>query len=124
MLTRVAHLRGIAGINHNNRYTQHLRFIFYFTAQIIKCPFIVQAFLLFRELIKAFSNAFQLLYYYSLALLFGKCNNLFSDDMIDNRLCSFLFSRKTFQDFFTAFRSFRLQRRTDFLTLDLIIELL
>src|SRR5688500_4678197 len=131
MKAAVTHFRRISWIDHNDRHPRQKRFIFNKAAKLIECPFAVQTYLLFRKLelqsslalrsLKAFSNAFKFLYYYTFTLLFGKAYHLLRNRMVYQNLCPSLFSGKTFQNAFRIFRSFRLEGRTYILPLYFII---
>lgn len=91
------------------------------TSKLIEVPFSYSASKFFSFLISRKSNAFQVLNCNSFTFGFCKLNNLFAYCVIDNCSRSSFFARQSFQDFFTAFRTFALKRTPYFLSFFSII---
>lgn len=91
------------------------------TSKLIEVPFSYSASKFFAFLISRKSNAFQVLNCNSFTFGFCKLNNLFAYCVIDNCARSSFFARQSFQDFFTAFRTFALKRTPYFLSFFSII---
>lgn len=91
------------------------------TSKLIEVPFAYSCSKFLAFFVGRKSNPFQILDGNSFTFGFSKLNNLFTNRVIDNCTRSSFFARQSFQDFFTAFRTFALKRTPYFLSFFSII---
>lgn len=109
-------LRSICWINGDYRNAIKFCFILNLCPKVCKIPFANAGTKFLSLIIGGFANTFKLFKSNSLIFLYSIRNDFLCNSVIHDRSCSFLFSRKPFQDLFAALCAFGLETRTNLLT--------